>query len=111
MSDHACDKALIIGEHGRQLGELFGRVGRVEESRAKVEQLLRGNGSPGLIAAVDNHDSRIDGLERRAITEEALKRMLRGQARLIGAGLGLTATVLGLLQIIIPAVRASLGMP
>lgn len=98
MAEHECDK-------GPMLAEIASDIKGLLTSHARIEQLLLGNGVPGIASTVVEHGTRLDGLDDKMLTQDTIKGLMRRQAALIAGGIGLAATVIGIVQALLPVLK------
>lgn len=98
MSHTECDKGPLIDKIDGLLTEVRDEMKSMSVAQAKVTQAICGNGVPGLAAVVEDHAERIESIEGKMLTSDVLRGMYLRIAGMIVAAVGLTATVLEIVQ-------------
>jgi hypothetical protein len=101
MAEHTCDKGPLIERMITQLDDLAGKIDSLVESHGKIEQSILGNGLPGIADHVGEHAKRLDEVEATMLTHDIARKLLWKVGGMTVGAVGLTATVIGIVQAVV----------
>lgn len=102
MEEHQCDKGPLIERIITQLDKMDSKIDELLQGHTRTHQVLLGNGTPGLAEKVEKHDERLDKVEERMVTADALRGMWWKVGGMVVGSVGLTATILSIIEALKP---------
>lgn len=99
---HVCDKGPLIDRMIAQLDKMEHKLDELLEGHTRTHQVLLGNGSQGLADTVADHATRLGEVETKMVTADALRGLWWKMGAMLVGSVGLTATVISIIQALKP---------